>query len=115
MGRPSKSEQQARRAAEAARHAGNQRHKESVLPSSPGGHTVVPSGTATAPTPPPLYDPLLTIEQVSDWLGKPKNTLYAWRTRGLGPQCIKVGNSLRYRRSAVEAYLEANTFRARGA
>jgi predicted DNA-binding transcriptional regulator AlpA len=115
MGRPSKSEQQARRAAEAARHAANQRHTADALSSSTGGTTVVASGTSPAPTPPPLYDPLLTIEQVSDWLGKPKNTLYAWRTRGLGPECIKVGNSLRYRRSAVEAYLEANTLRAREA
>jgi predicted DNA-binding transcriptional regulator AlpA len=55
------------------------------------------------------YDPLLTADQLSLWLGKPKSTLYAWRTRGVGPRGTKVGNSLGYRRSDVEAYLDANT------
>lgn len=57
----------------------------------------------------PLFDPLLTADQVAQWLGKPKATLYAWRTRGRGPRGIKVGGDLRYRRSDVEAYLDQNT------
>jgi hypothetical protein len=44
----------------------------------PGGSSQAAS--ATAP-----YDPLLTIEQVSDWLGVPKGTLYQWRSRNQGP------------------------------
>lgn len=52
------------------------------------------------------FEPLLTVDQVAEWLGKPKATLYAWRTRGQGPRGIKVGCDLRYRRSDVEAYLE---------
>ena len=43
-------------------------------------------------------DPLLTPDDVARWLGKPKATLYAWRSRGLGPRGIRVGNALRYRR-----------------
>ena len=54
-------------------------------------------------------DPLLTIEDVAAWLGKPKNTLYAWHSRGKGPRAIRVGNTLRYRRSEVERWLDANT------
>lgn len=51
-------------------------------------------------------DRLLTVDEVAQWLGKPKATLYVWRTRRLGPRGIKVGNALRYRRSDVEAWLE---------
>ena len=52
---------------------------------------------------------LLTPDEVARWLGKPKATLYAWRSRGLGPRGIRVGNLLRYRRSEVEAWLDAHT------
>lgn len=54
-------------------------------------------------------DPLLTPEQVARWIGKPKATLYAWRSRGLGPRGIRVGNALRYRRSEVERWLDEHT------
>jgi excisionase family DNA binding protein len=62
-----------------------------------------------APVPATEPDPLLTVDQVARWLGKPKATLYAWRTRGLGPKAIRVGNVLRYRRSEVERWLDAHT------
>lgn len=54
-------------------------------------------------------DPLLTIDDVAAWLGKPKNTLYAWHSRGKGPRAIRVGNTLRYRRSEVERWLDDHT------
>lgn len=54
-------------------------------------------------------DPLLTIDDVAVWLGKPKNTLYAWHSRGKGPRAIRVGNTLRYRRTEVERWLDAHT------
>ncbi|MEV5634108.1 helix-turn-helix transcriptional regulator [Micromonospora tulbaghiae] len=46
---------------------------------------------------------------VSGSSGKPKNTLYAWHSRGEGPRAIRVGNTLRYRRSEVERWLEDHT------
>lgn len=52
-----------------------------------------------------MFDPLLTIDDLALWLGKPRGTLYQWRTRGIGPRAIKVGNDLRYQRSEVEAWL----------
>ena len=55
------------------------------------------------------YDPLLTIEEVSLWLGIPRGTLYQWRTRKQGPRAIKVGGALRYRRTEVDAYLDEHT------
>lgn len=54
-------------------------------------------------------DPLLTVDQVAEWLGKPKATLYAWRSRRQGPRAIRVGNVLRYRRSEVERWLDEQT------
>jgi excisionase family DNA binding protein len=54
-------------------------------------------------------EPLLSVDQVAEWLGKPKATLYAWRSRGLGPKAIRVGNVLRYRRSEVERWLDEQT------
>lgn len=54
-------------------------------------------------------DRLLTVEEVARWLGKPKATLYVWRTRGRGPRGIKVGNALRYRRRDVETWLDQHT------
>ncbi|NIL59524.1 helix-turn-helix transcriptional regulator [Salinispora arenicola] len=54
-------------------------------------------------------DPLLTIDDVATWLRKPKNTLYAWHSRGKGPRAIRVGNTLRYRRSEVDRWLNAHT------
>ena len=56
-----------------------------------------------------LPDRLLSIDEVAAWLGKPKATLYAWRSRGLGPRGIRVGNLLRYRRREVEGWLDAHT------
>lgn len=57
-------------------------------------------------------DPLLTIDEVAAWIRKPKATLYSWRSRGLGPPAIRVGNMLRYRRSEVEQWLEDHTDRS---
>ncbi|WP_433615304.1 helix-turn-helix transcriptional regulator [Dactylosporangium sp. CA-139114] len=58
-------------------------------------------------------DPLLTIDDVAAWLRKPKNTLYAWSSRGKGPRAIRVGNTLRYRRSEVEQWLNDQTNQGR--
>lgn len=77
----------------------------------PAAHRVVRHGTAamTAPTAEWRPDPLLSVDDVAAWLGKPKNTLYAWHSRGKGPRAIRVGNTLRYRRSEVDRWLDAHT------
>jgi predicted DNA-binding transcriptional regulator AlpA len=64
------------------------------------------TGTANAGWEP---DPLLSVEQAARWLGKPKATRYAWRSRGQGPRAIRAGNVLRYRRSEVERWLDEQT------
>ena len=53
-------------------------------------------------------DPLLTSEEVSHMLGGiPAATLKRWRTQRTGPVALHIGRHVRYRRSAVEAWLEA--------
>ncbi|MCM0622799.1 helix-turn-helix transcriptional regulator [Nocardioides bruguierae] len=51
-------------------------------------------------------DPLLSPEQVSEILGGiPVGSLKKWRTERQGPACLHIGRHVRYRRSAVEAWL----------
>lgn len=53
------------------------------------------------------YEPLLTIEQVAEWLNVPVHTLRTWRKKGIGPVGLLVGKSLRYERTSVEKFLDA--------
>jgi predicted DNA-binding transcriptional regulator AlpA len=116
MGRPSKAEQQARTAGGGAGTTRIQTAGRRATPPSSEAPTAGASAPRSLPPAPPtgagvspVFDPLLTIDQLAQWLGKPKGTLYQWRCRSMGPRGIKVGNDLRYRRSEVEAYLDANT------
>jgi excisionase family DNA binding protein len=52
-------------------------------------------------------DPLLNPAEVSAFLGVPVGTIYAWRSRGVGPEGIRVGRHLRFRRGEIERWLEA--------
>ena len=54
---------------------------------------------------------LMTIDDLSEMLGIPIETLYGWRHRGQGPQGYRVGRHVRYRRSTVEAWLEGQADR----
>jgi excisionase family DNA binding protein len=49
---------------------------------------------------------LMTLTELSEMLGVPIDTLYGWRHRGEGPVGYRIGRHVRYRRSAVEAWLE---------
>lgn len=64
-------------------------------------------------------DPLLTPEQVSAWVQLNTQTLANMRWRGVGPAYIKLGadsrSPVRYRRSAVEQWLNAGTVNHAGA
>lgn len=59
------------------------------------------------------HESLLTVLEVAEYLAVPVRTIYAWRSRGEGPVGIRVGRHIRYRRSAVEDFLERHT-EARG-
>ncbi len=49
--------------------------------------------------------PLLTTEQVAQYLQVPVATLHQWRYRQEGPRAYKVGRHLRWRQADVDAWL----------
>ena len=50
-------------------------------------------------------EPLLNIEELSDYLRVPVRTLYDWRLAGKGPCAVHVGRQLRYFVSDVRDWL----------
>jgi len=52
---------------------------------------------------------LMTLADLSEMLDVPVNTIYGWRSRGEGPPGYRVGRHVRYRRAAVDAWLETQT------
>ncbi|WP_029211619.1 helix-turn-helix transcriptional regulator [Arsenicicoccus bolidensis] len=52
-------------------------------------------------------DRLWTIDEVSYYLGIPKQTLHQWRTLDRGPAGRRVGRYLRYRPEDVRAWVAA--------
>lgn len=51
-------------------------------------------------------DPILTQEEVCQLMQTSVSTLYRLRKAGDGPAWIRVRSAIKYRRSAVEAYLQ---------
>jgi DNA-binding transcriptional MerR regulator len=50
--------------------------------------------------------PLWTVQDVSDYLRVPVQTLYSWRAQGYGPVGRRIGKHLRYRPEDVIAWLD---------
>ena len=50
-------------------------------------------------------EPLLSIEELSEYLNVPIRTLYDWRLAGKGPCAVHVGRQLRYFVSDVHEWL----------
>ncbi|MDP9459334.1 MAG: helix-turn-helix domain-containing protein [Actinomycetota bacterium] len=59
-----------------------------------------------------IADPLMTTEDLADYVKVPVATVYQWNYRKTGPTAIRVGRHLRYRKSAVDAWLTANSLGA---
>jgi excisionase family DNA binding protein len=51
-------------------------------------------------------EPMMSIDELADYLALPVRTLYDWRQCGRGPQAIHVGRQLRYFVSDVRGWLE---------
>ena len=49
---------------------------------------------------------LLTTEELAEYLQIPARTLEDWRHRDYGPKYARMGKRVRYRQSAVDAWLE---------
>ena len=54
-------------------------------------------------------EPLMTADELAEYLGVPRTTLHNWRQRGIGPASIKLGRHIRYKVSDVETYVNDNT------
>ena len=52
---------------------------------------------------------LLDERQAAAYLSKPMGTLRQWRHRGLGPAYVKLGMSIRYKRTDLDRFIDANT------
>ena len=54
-------------------------------------------------------EPLLSTQQLANYLEVPLATIYAWRHRGEGPPGFRVGRHIRYRRTDVELWIRGRT------
>jgi excisionase family DNA binding protein len=53
----------------------------------------------------PEADELLTIDEVASIFKVPLKTVRAWRSNREGPRGFRVGKYVRFRRSAVDAFI----------
>jgi len=58
----------------------------------------------------PAASDLLNPKQTAAYLHVAVATLADWRYRGSGPLFIRAGRRILYRRAALDAWLEANTY-----
>ncbi len=63
--------------------------------------------TRTDQRPGPI-EQLLTVEGASQLLNIRPQTLAKWRMLGRGPAFVKIGGAVRYRPSAINAFIDAN-------
>lgn len=57
------------------------------------------------PTTQQSEDPLMTVEDLAAYFSKSKQSIYLMRHRGQLPPAIRLGGSIRFRKSAVDAWL----------
>ena len=55
----------------------------------------------------PDLPPLLDIRELSKYLGVPASTIYAWRSRGVGPRAYRFGEHLKFAVTDVTEWIEA--------
>lgn len=70
-------------------------------PRTPRGAPPLPAHRPVKPTD---YQELWDIDELSNYLGVPKQTIYSWRTTGYGPKGMRIGNHLRWRAATVIAW-----------
>lgn len=79
-------------------------------PPQPSQHASQQSQVSTAePHPPVAADALIDPRATAAYLGVSIMTLADFRTKRVGPDYIKVGRCVRYRRSDIEAWLVSRT------
>lgn len=56
-----------------------------------------------------MEDRLLNAEEAAAWLGFSISALSQWRMAGKGPEFVRIGRAVRYKESALRAFVEART------
>lgn len=77
---------------------------EAEEPASPSKHAKTANTKIPVPTAAGAVSELWTVDQVAEYLGVPKQTIYCWRTTGYGPAGFRVGKHVRWRASTVIAW-----------
>lgn len=94
--------------------APEQRHSVRLGPSGAGSERLAHLCRMDTTTPPQrrshaasdqLLDPVVTMSQLAAQLGVTVQTLYDLRSQGRGPRGFRVGRELRFRVSAIAAWL----------
>ncbi|MEV0884716.1 helix-turn-helix domain-containing protein [Streptomyces microflavus] len=49
----------------------------------------------------------VSVDDLAEELQIPKSTIYGWKSRGAGPQWVRVGKHLRARRTTVDTWLNS--------
>ena len=55
------------------------------------------------------HSDLMTTKEAAQYLGLSEGTLPVWRCRGVGPEYVCIGRNKRYRRKALDAFIEKGT------
>ena len=71
---------------------------------APGSRRTPPVLPTRRPVKPMEHQELWGVDDLANYLGVPKQTIYAWRTTGYGPQGFRVGKHLRWRSATVIAW-----------
>lgn len=61
-------------------------------------------------TPSPAFkglEPLISVDELSEYLGIPVRTIYDWRLTGHGPRGLRVGRHLKFAVSDVAIWVDA--------
>jgi len=58
---------------------------------------------------------IMTLDQVASYLQVPRNTIYHWRKAGGGPVGRQLGKHIRFRRTDVDTWLDAQATTGGGA
>lgn len=62
-----------------------------------------------------LYEPLITIQELCDWLSISPPTEQRWRRAGLGPRFVILGpRRIAYRPEAVKKWIAAREYKQGG-
>lgn len=69
------------------------------------GRVAYLSGMAANTTPATGLEPLLSVEDLAEYLGIPVATIYDWRVDGKGPRAIRVGRHVKFAVSDVNAWI----------